>query len=384
MKKIFTLYIVVMLMVLTMSSVNAFSLEQTVKDLSVKEIRVGLKSLASNKLTMNLVGKYKINNNIVENQTITISIKNNKLILNNRVESVIDIRPQTRGSNIYMKYKKKEHYFNGRFIVRPSKGEVLPINIISLEDYIKGVLPYEMSSGYPVEALKAQAVSARNYGVTSVNKHRNEKFDVCDSIHCQVYKGIYKDCSKIKSAVKETNGEILMDGNKVVKAFFYSSNGGYTESSKNLWNSEHDYLISQRDEFDSDSWEEKLSSKEIDTILKRKRYLRKGERFIAINNTKKGENNRVQSINITYKNSQGNVLYKSINGEGTRTALSLKSNYYNIEYLSNSDIYKISGRGFGHGVGLSQIGAKNRALNGHSYRDILGFYYKGSVIKKTP
>ncbi|MEF9934220.1 SpoIID/LytB domain-containing protein [Clostridium sp.] len=384
MKKIFIIYMVVFLMALFIEPAYAFNSDVKESGLDVKEVRVGLKGLASSKLTLTINGEYTVNNKRVKDQVVTITYKNKKLLYNGSLESVIDIKPSSKESYISAKYKGASHNFEGRFIIRPSKGEVLPINLVSIESYIKGVLPYEMSSSYPVEALKAQAVSARNYAVTSIDKHRNEKFDVCDGIHCQVYKGVHRDCPKIEGAVESTRGEVLMEGDDVVKAFFYSSNGGVTESSKDVWNSEFSYLLSQVDKFDTDKWTRELSTKDIDKILKKKGYLKSYEEFKGVKNVVKGEGGRVKSLVLNINQENKSVKNLVIDREGTRIALGLKSNYYNITFNKSSSTYTIVGGGFGHGVGLSQLGAKNRALNGQGYRDILSFYYKGTNIKKIP
>lgn len=351
---------------------------------TVDTLRVGLKKISKEKLTLTTKGGYLLNGIKIESgEKLEFSLNKSKINFRGNNYDAITIKPQDNDNRIIINYGKHEHLFNGSFEIRNSKGKILPINIVSVEDYVEGVLPYEMSSEYPLEALKAQAVSARNYALTSLNKHRNEKFDVCDGVHCQVYKGNRKNCDKIETAVRETKGEILTHEGNIVKAFFYASNGGYTESSKNVWKSDYSYLVSKKDEYDTYKWDSKrpFTSLEIEGFLKKRGYLSHNDKFKGIGKITTNSSGRNSEVEILYKQNGQNKV-KHLLGEQPRIAFSLKSSMFDIDYNAHNDTYTFKGKGYGHGVGMSQYGARKRAEQGQNYRSILNFYYQGSKLQK--
>ncbi|MEG0371438.1 MAG: SpoIID/LytB domain-containing protein [Clostridium sp.] len=386
MRKIIILSLIILLIGASAIEVNAAQARGNDNDpLMVKFLRVGLKKASGKTLRLTINGEFKLKDRIISDKSeMVISIQKDKLYYDRQIFDVIELKPQDSNSNIIINYGKVSHSFTGSFEIRPSKGKVLPINIVPIEEYVEGVLPYEMASSYPLEALKAQAVTARNYAISSITKHRNEKFDVCDTIHCQVYKGKIKHSDKIENAVKQTRGEILTYNNQIVKAFFYSSNGGYIESSKNIWNSNHTYLRARKDEFDTFEWEKskKLRPNEIESILKKKGYITKNDNFEKIGKISTNDSGRNSEIEVLCRDYKGKEKVVTLDGEEPRIAFSLKSSMYSIEYNQNENVYVFDGRGYGHGVGMSQLGAKKRAEEGHSYKDILGFYYPDTKLCK--
>ena len=350
-----------------------------------KYLRIGLKSKTQKEFTLKINGEYKINEiKIKDKEELKFLAIGNKVKFKEKNYDVLKIKPLNSNSKIIIKYGQKEHSFSGAFEIKNSRGEILPINIVSVEEYVKGVLPYEMAEYYPLEALKAQAVSARNYAISSINKHKNEGFDVCDKVHCQVYKGIVDVYSKIQTAVNETKGEILKHNGDIVRAFFYASNGGYTESSKNVWNSEYSYLVSKKDEFDTYKWDKSKSytKSELESMLKKRGYLSKGDKFKSIGKVVTNSSGRNSEIEIIYIASNGSEKVKTLTKEQPRIALSLKSSMFTVSFNEEENKYVFIGKGYGHGVGMSQYGAKNRAKQGHTYKEILNFYYPNTNIEK--
>ena len=125
-------------------------------------------------------------------------------------------------------------YYGGFEYQRVSGGNINVINVVDLEDYVKCVIPWEMSKDWPVEALKAQAVCARTYAVCQT-KHRAQGFDICATTHCQVYQGTAASGANSDAAVDQTAGEFLYySGRLVQEAVYYSSNGGASEDSLNV------------------------------------------------------------------------------------------------------------------------------------------------------
>lgn len=144
-------------------------------------------------------------------------------------------------------------YYGGFRFERIGGGASTVVNMVELEDYIKGVIPYEMSTSWPLEALKAQAVCARTYSAAS-SRHGSDHFDICTTTHCQVYKGTSGAGTVSDQAVEETAGQRIFYNGKCVNgnAVYYSSNGGASEDVKNVWGTDHAYLKGKLDPYEAD------------------------------------------------------------------------------------------------------------------------------------
>lgn len=130
----------------------------------------------------------------------------------------------------------KEYTYRGDFVLRQdASGKLTVLNYVALEDYVKGVLPYEMSASWPAEALKAQAICARSFALGSLNKHKSLGFELCNTTNCQVYRGIERATAASDAAVDATAGQILMYDGKLAVGYFFSSDGGATEDNENVW-----------------------------------------------------------------------------------------------------------------------------------------------------
>ena len=146
----------------------------------------------------------------------------------------------------------KGYKYYGSFEYRKSTGGNLTvINILPIEDYIKGVIPYEMSPTWPIEALKAQAMCARSYAFYSMGSHSSYGFDLCNTIDCQVYCGTNDATELTDRAVDETAGAYITYNGEPIQAVYHASNGGATEDSGNVWNKEVPYLRAVREDFEA-------------------------------------------------------------------------------------------------------------------------------------
>ena len=368
-----------------MSTLTGFSYED---EYSKKELKIGLENMKSQTLEISLTGNYMLNEEIPLNSTsFVISISDGKILFDNQAYDKLSFIPQGKNSRIKIKNGMKIYTYLGSMEFKASGETILPINTIDLENYIKGVIPYEMSESYPIEALKAQAVAARNYTLKNIGKHSKDGYDICDTTHCQSYKGfngVYKKCIE---AVDDTKGMVMLYNNNLITSFYSASDGGYTEDSGNVWYESLPYLKAKPDSFDINPWphgDKKYSASEIDSILKSKGYINNDECFIKIDmdNITKFQSGRVGSIDIIYRDNSGQENKKTFTKDKARTFLSLDSSLYNVSYDDTTNTYTFSGFGHGHGVGLSQTGARNRAQAGQSFIDILKFYYDGIEIKK--
>jgi stage II sporulation protein D len=127
--------------------------------------------------------------------------------------------------------------YRGNIEFRATAGGVVAVNELPLEEYLYGVVAKEMSKGWPLEALKAQAVTARSYTAVNINKHLNDGFNLCSGTHCQAYGGHNVEAADVNSAVDATKGEVMVlpGENKPLSAVYHSNSGGHTENNENVW-----------------------------------------------------------------------------------------------------------------------------------------------------
>lgn len=333
-------------------------------------------------------------------------------------------------------YKNSTYRGSIRFGIDGSKINI--INNLDMDDYLKGVLPKEMGASFPREALKAQAVASRSFAMTNINKHKSEGFNLCNTTHCQVYGGKSAENNLINEIVEETRGEYVYYNGSVAETVFHSNNGGYMESAKNAWGSEIPYLISKKDNYSTNTvnsnWKLEYSLNDMGNKLKAAGVNvgnLKDIRVVSTNNSGRVDklevsgSNKTEVINaVKFRSALGNNNFKStyftINGESVSTGSSydlyvedgysnekIKSSsiyvqgYSSVEKINLDDIYLegqaknnnsskpssntsgkivIDGKGFGHGVGMSQYGAKKMAEEGFNYKEILRHYYDGTEI----
>ena len=265
-------------------------------------------------------------------------------------------------------HKETNFIMDKNIIIKVNKdNELLEI---PLEEYVIGVVGGEMPASFEEEALKAQAIASRTY----VIKHLENKDTISSTISDQVYlsndelRTKWKDnydkyYNKIKEAVLSTKDKIITYNNKPIKAYYYSKSNGYTESSLNVFNEQNDYLNIIASPFEKD----------IEQIVEipKEEFCTKLSitcNNITISNITRDESNRVD--NLTVNN-------KSFKGTKFRKLLGLRSTDFDIEVLDN---IKITTRGYGHGVGMSQYGANEMAKLGYNYEDILKYYYQNTEI----
>lgn len=173
----------------------------------------------------------------------------------------------------------KGYRYNGVFeYSRQSDNDITVVNVVDMQDYVKGVVPYEMSASWELEALKAQALCARSYGYNFIGKHSRYEFDLCNGIDCQVYNGTSGASENSNKAVDDTIGEYIDYNGKIATGFFYSSNGGASENSENVWTEKIDYLVGKIDpyerteEINNGIWTITITDDQIEWILEEKGY----------------------------------------------------------------------------------------------------------------
>ena len=308
---------------------------------------------------------------------LTISVDQNAFIINDETyrNPTITIAggtgPYTLGDCAYA----------GKLNLRRGDGMAYVVNDVDLETYVKGVLPAEMFSKWPAEALKAQAVAARTYAVFSACYHAQDFYHVVSTTASQVYKGAGVRVPSTDAAVDATKGEILHYGNEIFPAYFHSTCGGHTSSVNEVWDQNpFPTLTGVYCPFCADSphyrWQNAVSCAEVSTRLMKNGY----------------SDETIKNIEIARDDGAGRVTWLRLIGMSETTVFRandirifvlpdiLKSTFFTI--TSDGTTFHIHGFGWGHGVGLCQWGARKMAEDGYDYRAILGFYYQSSRLVK--
>ena len=331
-------------------------------------------------------------------------------------------------------FKKRQYYGSFRY-ERIEGGNLTVVNLVSMDDYVRGILPYEMSSSWPLEALKAQAVCARSYTVTNMDAHRHSSshFDICTTTHCQVYKGTESANANTDRAVEETAGQYAWYDGKVIEAYYHSSDGGATENIENVWNEELPYLRGVLDPYEalieneipSYHWTRTYTGRELKEMVAAYDY--NCSDIVDIKVSKLTDTGNVYSVTFTDKNGKSWTVTKdkrlrsmfgtkslrytitpggdgysltndqslgalngawALDGEGNPVKVNVTTVYAltgngveEVKAPENTDgTFTFSGTGSGHNLGLSQWGAYSMAKQGYTYEEILKFYYTGIEI----
>lgn len=314
------------------------------------------------------------------------------------------------------------------------------VNTLPLEQYVSGILTKEVSPEWPVEAVKAQAVAARTYAIYNLNKHQTDGFDVCSLTDCQVYGGIESEDARTTKAAEVTRGVIMTYQGKPIPAYFHSSGGGYTENSENVWSNSLPFLKGVVD-YDQKSprykWEKVFTASELEARFANAGFnLGNLQTFELsklsippVQSADRGVSGRLKTLRIS-----GTRDAIALPGTKVRSLLDLPSTLFDIRIaLATKDtlefditdsygdhetkkvdinasplpekgfvtdktsIRRITGRpnerivfsgfGYGHGIGMSQWGAKAMAEAAPAgeteyFKTILKHYYQGVEISK--
>lgn len=241
-------------------------------------------------------------------------------------------------------------YYGGLRFTQDAGGGMTVVNIVPLDDYVKGVVPYEMSPSWPVEALKAQAVCARTYALTHIKTthQRSYGFDLCDTTCCQAYKGVYSgsQSAKVLEAVDGTSGVTMMYNGQYCDAVYSSSNGGGSESAVNVWGKDIPYLVGKADPYEAlvsipnYNWSVSYTGAELQAKLIAAGYEKCG--LVTEVHTAHSGTGNVTSLTFIDANGKSWTIYNtSGGGSKCRTLLSLRS----IHYTVSSDSGAASGSG---------------------------------------
>ena len=288
----------------------------------------------------------------------------------------LGVMPDVTGADAVRTWFKGYRYYGGFRYERIGGGDLTVVNIVDLETYIKGVVPYEMSSSWPLEALKVQAVCARSYAYINIHsgKHTSYHFDVCNTTDCQAYYGAgtnsssYQATERTDRAVDETAGEYAWYDGQVIEAFYSSSHGGASESVYNVWGTsleQYPYLCGVEDPYEADmasknsysSWTVSYTSSELAQRLENYGY---------------DASSGIESLTLTYSD-LGNVIQVRVNyrdgGSDTIRPSSMRS-VFDISSIR----FTVNGQAASSGSGTTSSSGGGLTANGSTSLDSQGTY----------
>jgi stage II sporulation protein D len=261
----------------------------------------------------------------------------------------------------------------GQIEVRRGQTGLVAINVLPLEDYLAAVLGSEMSPSFPFEALKAQAVAARTYAVQRKIEAWGRPYHLGATVLHQVYAGVKQEDRRTREAVEATRGEVMTHHMAPIEAYFHSSCGGRTESGLEALGRSLSYLASvvcPCGETLQTAWSGSFVAADFKGLLAGSL-----SDVTVLERTPTGRARRVQLLS-----SSGKRIVTG--GELRRTVGYLRLKSLSFESEGRGPSVRLTGKGFGHGAGLCQWGAKAYAEKGWDYRRILDHYYTGAELKR--
>lgn len=299
--------------------------------------------------------------------------------------------------DVHARFRLNGHqYRGGLLIILDQQLKLTAINVLPLEEYLYGVVSAEMGNAglAEIEALKAQAVAARTYAVNHIGSYQDQGFDVLGTVQSQAYYGTEREITVAKYAVDTTRGEILVYGGEIPSTVYHSNAGGHTAFPEEVWGKTSPFLRGQSEIILSSggereqilgegrlgyAWKVELGQTELAELVKRLGL--PGAEIWDIVVEERGLSGRVTQIRI--HTSAGEVVVQrdkirqALGGTSplpsTKFELDKKMDHGRLTALT------LRGFGYGHGVGMSQAGAIDLALQGWNYQEILQRYYPNTL-----
>lgn len=310
--------------------------------------------------------------------------------------------------------------FPGSLYLQPNAyGSYSLVNLVGVETYLRGVVPYEIGTKAPEPALEAQAIIARTYALRNLHRFDVDNYQLCADTHCQVYDGLNGASKKNRSAIASTRGQVLTYNNELVDALYSSTTGGVTAYFSDVWNGEdRPYLrpvvdapkniwnISEKSLADEENFrqfiglEQGFNESKWDVF----RWYRETnleditkdlQKFLKAKNSQYANFKTIEAMSITQRSHSGRILSLAVktdigvlnlHKDEVRSAFAAPvSTLFYLQPINKGKSqvwgYAFIGGGLGHGVGLSQTGSQNLAQLGWSSAKILTFYYPGTKIE---
>ncbi len=344
------------------------------------------------------------------------------LLINDQIYPVTNLSITNETNLLQVSEGEKETFnlYQGKLKVSPnSYGDFTLINLVSLEAYLRGVVPHEIGQNAPKNAVEAQTIIARTYALRNTRRFLADDYQICATTHCQVYFGVNDANPIADQAIASTKGLVLTYNNELVDALYSSTTGGITANFSDTWNGEDRPYLTSLIDSPLNLWD--LNQKPLDSeenfrdfISLNKGFNETGRSVFRWNRKAKIEDltkdlqlyltNRkhpkanfttIKKMAIAKRSPSGRIL--KLNVETNLGLIELEKNevrsafkppistlfYLEPFYTKDQKLagYSFIGGGFGHGVGLSQFGSYNLAKIGYSAEKILSFYYPNTIIK---
>jgi stage II sporulation protein D len=293
-----------------------------------------------------------------------------------------------------------ERSYDGEIVLVAGEGGVTVINSIALETYLLGVVPHEIGArpAGEIEAVKAQAIAARTYAVAHRGRRRSLGFDYWGDTNDQVYRGLQGQDSVSARAIRETSGQVLTYDGRPIEAYYHSTCGGRTAAIDEVWRrGPVPYLRSISDLRDDGGawcesssryrWNERWDWNELGAILERTVGLAGGDALRGLRVRSRTPSGRVAELEIQAEGGDRVVFGDSVRWALRRGNGAILNSARIDEIREGVDAggrrwMEVSGGGWGHGIGMCQVGAMARARFGQDYRRILGAYYPGTELQR--
>ena len=309
----------------------------------------------------------------------------------------------TDAGGLYIHESEKDGLYAGDLLVSAARGSIECILTIQVEDYLYGVVGYEMSNSFPIEALKAQAIAARTYAINAAGKNKSKSYDVTDTTSDQVYKGCDVTLTNVIKAVDSTRGIVCMADGRFGDCYYTASNGGQIAASDQIWENDVGYIIMKEDPYDLENSKSVSKSAFIPAKPEAESDIYKA----LLEQTGEVTIDEITALTLTQPDREGSLMYSALefsllvtDVEGVQTEQTVVLETYGcLKELLNIGInsspwetftvetadegFTLTARRFGHGVGMSQRGAQTMAgKHDFSCEEILEFYYPGLTLYK--
>ncbi len=324
--------------------------------------------------------------------TLLVSVKNGQINaagITSREALIID--PKISSYIIFNHKKLKNNAYNGVIRFTLHNGKMMIIEYSNLENYLLGVVGHEMNDAWPLEALKAQTVSARTFARVKMSKEE-PNYDLRSTTSDQVYKGSAQNVPEsIQQAVKDTRGQVLTYNNELFITFYHANCGGYTLDGEVLTGSHvstieplQGVVCNNCSHTYNSCWSSTISSESINEFVWEHSKISGSVSSIKIEQTDANPKYKAaqvkEAVNLRFISEDNNSVILSC-GLLQKTVGCKKIKTCKIDKIEkNDDGFIFSGCGFGHGVGMCQDGAKGMAENNYSYQQILNYYFPGSEL----
>ncbi len=348
------------------------------RDYTIKRI-----VLAYNQGSYSIYGDTTNFGSLLPNEFIDVSVEGNKLRLKLGVTdkglfSKIIVHQNNLGSSITLDPRTsktiKPRKYEEDFELTVSANAITIVNMVDIDNYLSGVVESEGGGGQHIEYYKVQALMSRTYALKYVNKHAKEGFSLCDRVHCQAYHSMLRFTPLIRDAVSQTTGSVMLDNkDQLIDSYFHANCGGQTCEPDYVWNHPIPYLTTFVDTFciytKQATWEKRIPKSEwADYFVKQFNYPIRDSLW-----AEKLYNFEQNERKAFYLSPALGIPLRDI-----RQQFNLKSTFFSTR-LEGSEVI-ISGKGYGHGVGLCQEGAMKMARSGFDFRQIAKFYFTGAHI----